>query len=206
MPNYTTNYNLKKPLPNENYNIEDHNQNMDIVDQQLKVNADEIATKETPAGAQAKANAAETNAKSHANGLVGSLSSLLTTAKTNIVAAINEVFNKAEDVEDNLVTHKAENATLSALGHVIHGIINVTLDTTWSGTSAPFSKTVTVSGILSTDTPIIDVIMSGTYSTDEARIEAWGYIYRAVTDNDSITFYATEKPTVSLPIQIKVVR
>src|SRR5690606_9480208 len=60
---------------------------------------------ETPAGAQAKADVAETNAKNHANGLVGSLSSLLTTAKTNIVAAINEVFNKAEDVEDNLVTH-----------------------------------------------------------------------------------------------------
>jgi len=84
--------------------------------------------------------------------------------------------------------------------------LTATLDTTWSGTSAPFSKTVTVSGILSTDTPIIDVVMSGTYSTDEARIEAWGYIYRAVTGADSITFYATNKPTVALPIQIRVVR
>ena len=48
--------------------------------------------------------------------------------------------------------------------------------------------------------------MSGTYSTDEARAEAWGYIYRAVTGANSITFYATDKPTVDLPIQIKVVR
>ena len=87
-----------------------------------------------------------------------------------------------------------------------HAVLTATLDTTWSGTSAPYTKTVSVSGILSTDTPIIDVVMSGTYSTDEARIEAWGYIYRAVTANGSITFYATEKPTVSLPIQIKVVR
>lgn len=84
--------------------------------------------------------------------------------------------------------------------------INVTLDTSWLGSSAPYSKTVTVTGILETDTPIIDVVMSGTYSTDEARIEAWGYIYRAVTANGSITFYATEKPSVELPIQIKVVR
>jgi hypothetical protein len=84
--------------------------------------------------------------------------------------------------------------------------INVTLDTSWLGSAAPYSKSVTVTGILETDTPIIDVVMSGTYSTDEARIEAWGYIYRAVTANGSITFYATEKPTVSLPIQIKVVR
>jgi len=85
-------------------------------------------------------------------------------------------------------------------------VLTATLDTTWSGTSAPYTKTVSVSGILSTDTPIIDVVMSGTYTTDEARAEAWGYIYRAVTANDSITFYAMEKPTVSLPIQIKVVR
>jgi len=50
--------------------------------------------------------------------LIGSLSSLLTTVKTNIVAAINEVFNKAEDVEDNLAMHKAEIATSTQLGHV----------------------------------------------------------------------------------------
>jgi hypothetical protein len=127
-------------------------------------------TKETPAGAQAKAEAA------------------------------------AGAVQAELNTHKAEKANLSVLGHVNHAVLTATLDTTWSGTSAPYTKTVSVSGILSTDTPIIDVVMSGTYSTDEARTEAWGYIYRAVTANGSITFYATEKPTVSLPIQIRVVR
>jgi len=50
--------------------------------------------------------------------LIGNLSLLLTTAKTNIVAAINEVFNKAGDVEDNLATHKAKIATSTQLGHV----------------------------------------------------------------------------------------
>ena len=125
---------------------------------------------ETPAGAQAKAEAA------------------------------------AGAVQDELDAHVSEIATLEELGHVKHAVLSATLDTTWSGSATPYTKTVTVSGILATDTPIIDIVMSGTYSTDEARIEAWGYIYRAVTDNDSITFYATEKPTVSLPIQIKVVR
>lgn len=83
---------------------------------------------------------------------------------------------------------------------------NVTLNTTWSGSSAPFSKTQTVTGILATDTPIVDVIMSGTYATDEARQEAWSNIYRITTANNSITLYAKEKPTVNLPIQLKVVR
>ena len=86
------------------------------------------------------------------------------------------------------------------------GVLTATLNTPWSGTSAPYTKTVTVNGIQSSDTPIIDVVMSGTYSTDAARAEAWGYIYRAVTGANSITFYATDKPTVNLPIQIRVVR
>ena len=125
---------------------------------------------ETPAGAQAKAEAA------------------------------------AGAVQAELNEHMAENATLSKLGHINHAILTVTLDTPWSGSSAPYSKTITVSGILATDAPIIDIVMSGTYSTDEALIEAWGYIYRAVTADGSITFYATDKPTVDLPIQIRVVR
>lgn len=41
MPNYTTNYKLKKPLGNENYNIEDFNTNMDILDTKIK----EVETK-----------------------------------------------------------------------------------------------------------------------------------------------------------------
>lgn len=82
-------------------------------------------TKETPAGAQAKAGAAETNAKSHANGLVGILSSLATTAKNNIVAAINEIHswlgqldNDFNTHQNDFNTHQAEKATETKLGHV----------------------------------------------------------------------------------------
>jgi len=62
-----------------------------------------------------------------------------------------------------------------------------------------------VSGITSSHNPIIDVIMSGTYSTDQQRDEQWGNIYRAVTSSNTITFYAHEKPTIDLPIRVKVV-
>ena len=163
-------------------------------------------TKETPSGAQAKVNthAALTTAHSATSAATANRIMMRDAngrAKVAAPSASDDIARK--DTVDN---HAAQTASLSALGHVKHAVLSATLDTTWSGSSAPYSKTVTVSGILATDTPIIDVVMSGTYSTDEARIEAWGYIYRAVTANDSITFYATEKPTVSLPIQIKVVR
>ena len=39
MPNFTPNYNLKKPLGTENYNVEDQNGNMDIIDTELKAQA-----------------------------------------------------------------------------------------------------------------------------------------------------------------------
>ena len=64
---YTGNYNLKKPEGSDVVNIEDLNDNADIIDQALKAHDDELATKETPAGAQAKASTAETNAKNYAD-------------------------------------------------------------------------------------------------------------------------------------------
>ena len=36
MPNYTPNYNLKKPLTTESYNVEDQNANMDLIDAALQ--------------------------------------------------------------------------------------------------------------------------------------------------------------------------
>lgn len=105
-----------------------------------------------------------------------------------------------------LSTHASTTASISTLGHVKHAVLTATLDTTWSGSAAPYSQTITVNGITSTDTPIVDVVMSGTYTTDQSRLEQWGYVYRITTGENSITVYATDKPTVELPIQIKVVR
>ena len=76
----------------------------------------------------------------------------------------------------------------------------------WAGSAAPYSQTITINGLLATDEPIMDVVMSGTYSTDSARSEEWGYLYRAVAAANSLTVYASEKPTIDLPIRLKVIR
>lgn len=81
-----------------------------------------------------------------------------------------------------------------------------TLSTSWSGSKAPYTQNVTVSGILSTDRPILDMVCSGTYATDQSREEGWLNIYRAVTAANRITFYAHEKPTVSIPFYAQVTR
>ncbi|MDO4990846.1 MAG: hypothetical protein Q4E45_10120, partial [Eubacteriales bacterium] len=76
----------------------------------------------------------------------------------------------------------------------------------WSGSAAPYSCTLTVNGILASDKPVVDVVMSGTYASDMSRKEAWAAVYRAVTSANTVTFYAEEKPGVDLPVQIMCVR
>jgi hypothetical protein len=136
--NYTPNLNLKKPDRTDLVLIGDLNDNMDILDQEVK---------------------------------------------------------GIRDILDNLEVP------------VYHAVLTAILDTDgWTGTEAPFAQIQAVPGILATDTPIVDVVLSGNWGVDEARLEAWGYIYRIVTSNDSITAYAREKPDVALPLQLKVVR
>jgi len=103
-------------------------------------------------------------------------------------------------------THQAASASLSTAAHIQYGILTAVADPEeWVGV-APFENEVEVEGILATDTPIVDIIMSGNFETDENRQTAWGYVYRITTATDSITLYATKKPEMELPIQIRVVR
>lgn len=51
--------------------------------------------------ATTKANTAEANANAHSDGLVGTLSNLLTTNKSNAVAAINELFTNANSLKSD---------------------------------------------------------------------------------------------------------
>lgn len=76
----------------------------------------------------------------------------------------------------------------------------------WTGSAAPFRKTVNISGILATDIPIIDVVPSDTYADAVNQIEAWGAVYKATTGDGIITFYASEKPAVDLPFQARCIR
>ena len=80
------------------------------------------------------------------------------------------------------------------------------LSTGWTGDAAPYAQEVTVTGITAADTPLVDIVQTGTEATDEPMREAWGVVTRMVTGAGKITAYASEKPTVNIPIQLKVVR
>ena len=76
----------------------------------------------------------------------------------------------------------------------------------WSGSAAPYTYALSVSGITANDKPVIDITFSGTYATDKTRCDDWANVYRGVTSANKITFYAHAKPSATIPLQIQVVR
>ena len=108
---------------------------------------------------------------------------------------------------DNNYT-SAEKTKLSgiATSATANTILNLsgTLTTSWTGSAAPYSQAVTLSGILATDTPILDLICST--SNYEPEQEAWGKVFKAVCSANTITFYASEASETSVSFNAKVVR
>ena len=77
----------------------------------------------------------------------------------------------------------------------------------WTGTDAPYTQSVAVAGLLASDAPFVDVDMSGltTAAAMTAALEAFGLILKGVCGAGKITFSASDKPDVAIPIKIKVV-
>lgn len=72
-------------------------------------------------------------------------------------------------------------------------------NTDWTGSSAPYTKAVTVTGILgSGKTPTVDVVLSTTWATALTEEAEWAKIKRIAYTNDTLTFYATAVPSVAL--------
>ncbi len=76
---------------------------------------------------------------------------------------------------------------------------------TWEGV---FTTTKTVNGIITTDTPFIEIDLSGANASNFGSFNSqYGLIFRVeVVSNNNIKFYATLEPELDLPIIIKVVR
>lgn len=82
------------------------------------------------------------------------------------------------------------------------------LASNWSE-NIPYTQTVDIEGISSTDDPFVDVNMSNVITGEEGELlsEAWSFIGRVETNNGSVTAYCyTERPKIDIPILLKVVK
>lgn len=76
----------------------------------------------------------------------------------------------------------------------------------WLGSTAPYTQVVSVPGLLVSDAPIVDVVVSSTLTTAQDELKAWANVYRVVAGANALTVYASKRATVALNVQIKVVR
>ena len=97
----------------------------------------------------------------------------------------------------------AISTTVSAAKHY-----TATLSSSGWSSSAPYTQTVSVSGIKSTDNPIVDINMSSATSSNSASLlEAWALVGRVATADGKITAYCYDKkPTTNIVINLMVVK
>lgn len=117
----------------------------------------------------------------------------------------------AAAVQGNLNAHinnkqNPHGVTAAQVGAATTTLYNATLPVSWSGT-APYTQTVSITGITADDYPIIDTALSGDSTSDKLILEAWSKVSRITTQVNSITITCYEEaPMVAIPIKIKVVR
>lgn len=76
----------------------------------------------------------------------------------------------------------------------------------WVGDAVPYTQTVAFTGMTANVVPEIGVILSDTVETGIEQQKQWGYITRAVSDTNTITFYCYKnKPTIDLTANVKAV-
>lgn len=75
----------------------------------------------------------------------------------------------------------------------------------WSGSAAPYSRNISVSGIVATDSPIIapNIPYNASAATTRAIQKAWTCITKITTRAGGITVYAHTPIAVEIPIIIK---
>ena len=80
--------------------------------------------------------------------------------------------------------------------------------TGWTGNETDgYTRSITVTGMLATDTPIIDVNLGGrTLSQIDAILDAWACVVRISTSAGRITVLADDIPAAAIPIQGRCIR
>lgn len=106
-----------------------------------------------------------------------------------------------------LTPTEGSNAANKAYVDAKHLTATATLPASGWSSSAPYTQTVTVAGVLATDAPHVSPVYSDTLATAQAQKEAWEAVSKAVAAAGGITFSCFEdKPTTDIPIQVEVNR
>ena len=146
------------------------------------------------AAAQATADNAVTaagNAQTAADNAQAAADNAHTAAQTEAQAAAQNAEKNAKDYTDS--KRKVFTATLTT--------------NDWVGSSAPYTQTIGIEGILATDMPHYSAVYDANQETRLAQKEAFAMVDDLDTADGSVTFTCfEEKPEVNIPIHMEVNR
>ena len=123
---------------------------------------------------------------------------------TQTGAQVQAILDAVDDIQTDVDTLQTD---VGSLQTAVSGKASVAISTTVTLASASwtsgtlYTQAVTVSGLLATDVPFCQAVCD-----DETDAEAWGAIIKATPTADTLTFTATEAPSVDLDIQVVVIR
>lgn len=123
---------------------------------------------------------------------------------TQTGAQVQAILDAVDDIQTDVDTLQTD---VGALQTAVSGKASVAISTTVTLASASwtsgtlYTQAVTVSGLLATDVPFCQAVCD-----DETDAEAWGAIIKATPTANTLTFTATETPSVDLDIQVVVIR
>ena len=122
----------------------------------------------------------------------------------------------SQDAVNTALSNKVDSSNLSTVATsgsyndlsnkpTIPSVTNYTAtlgSSSWSGASAPYTQTVNISGILSTDNPIVDVS-----NPTQTMLDDWACVSSIETSNGSITATCfSDKPSSNINIKLMVLR
>ena len=77
------------------------------------------------------------------------------------------------------------------------------LSSGWVGASAPYTQTVNVTGILSTDNTLANIVLSSDTTTAQSQLTNWAYVSKMETSNGSVTATCFDsKPSIDLNVSL----
>ena len=124
---------------------------------------------------------------------------------TQTGAEVQAILDAVDDIQSDVGELQSD---ISSLQTAVGGKASVAISTTvtlasasWTASGSLFTQAVSVSGLLATDTPFCQAVCD-----DATDAEAWGAIIKATPTANTLTFTATETPSVDLDIQVVVIR
>lgn len=192
-------------LTEHSTSIEDIQQSIQNINAKDNTQDESIATINSSVAEIRAKDEAQDNSITTINSNISTINSEITAVKaknteqdtsiTNINSSISSLQTKDTE-QDTEISKKATTTTYT-----------VSVGTSWTGDVAPYTQTITVTGITANDNPIVDIYSDGANDVFKLELKAYSLISKIVTNENSITITCLDKkPTIAFGLQLKVVR